>query len=388
MKPIRAFLALLSLLQAVAGARVLWRLWRSRGGPRIAVRRSDPAASGLVSIIVPVLNEQQRLAPCLAGLLKQGPEVAQILVVDGGSQDGTRELVAQYARHEPRLKLFVASPPPANWNGKAWGLQEGIDHCAPTTRWLLTIDADVRPAAQLSASLLAYALAHDLLALSVATHQDLRGSGLGLLHPALLATLVYRFGIPGGVARRVSDVQANGQCFLVRRDALRSAGGLAVARASRCEDVTLARALVLAGVPVGFFETEGLVDVAMYADAAEAWRNWPRSLPMRDRFWNRRALVALAEVALTQALPLPLYVLLSCVPWSGDWTRQPRAVNAALLLARLGVLIGMRRAYRRPPWSYWLSPALDLPVTVRLIASALQQRQRWRGRLLVSEGLS
>jgi dolichol-phosphate mannosyltransferase len=387
LKPLRAVLACFSVLQAVAGARVLWRLWRSGGGPRIAVQENDPTAAGLLSIIVPVLNEEQRLAPCLDGLLVQGPEVAEILVVDGGSQDGTMGLVAQYARREPRLKGLVAGTAPANWNGKAWGLQHGLDHCSPTTRWLLTIDADVRPAPQLSASLLAYASAHDLPALSVATRQEVQGVGLGFLHPALLTTLVYRFGIPGRVARRVGEVQANGQCFLVRRATLQAIGGLAVARASRCEDVTLARALVLAGVPVGFFETAGLARVAMYANAAEAWRNWPRSLPMRDRFWNGRALVALAEVALAQALPLPCFLVLARGPWSGHWARLARSINAVLLLARLGVLLGTRRAYRRPPWSYWLSPALDLPVTVRLIASALQPRHHWRGRLIVSEGI-
>lgn len=388
MKAIRAAMAMLSLLQAVAGARTLWRLWRSRRGPRISARADDPASAGLVSVIVPVLNERQRLAPCLDGLLIQGLAVAEILVVDGGSQDGTPELVAQYAGREPRLKLLAAGPPPTNWNGKAWQLQHGIEHCAPTTRWLLTIDADVRPAAQLSSALLATALAHDLAALSVATRQELRGTGLGVLHPALLTTLVYRFGIPGRVARRVGDVQANGQCFLVQREALQTIDGMATARASRCEDVTLARALVRAGIPVGFFETEVLAAVEMYVNAADAWRNWPRSLPMRDHFWNRRALLALSEVVLAQALPLPVCLLLSSVPWSGPVAGLARAINTVLLIARLGVLIGMRRAYRRPPWSYWLSPALDLPVTVRLIASALQPHQRWRGCILVAEGMS
>jgi dolichol-phosphate mannosyltransferase len=385
-KLLGALLSVLSALQALTGARVLWRLARSSGGRRIAAQQAGTAPAGLISVVVPVLNEERRLAPCLDGLLAHGPEVAEILVVDGGSQDGTPELVARYAQREPRLKFLAAGPPPADWNGKAWGLQQGVARSDPTTEWLLTIDADVRPAARLGASLQAHARVNALEALSVATRQELRGVGLGLLHPAFLTTLVYRFGIPGRVARRIDDVQANGQCFLLRRAALERAGGMAVARSSRCEDVTLARALVAAGIPVGFFETEGLVWVEMYADMAEAWRNWPRSLPMRDRFWNRRALLGLAEVALVQALPLPIFVLLSRVTRRGPAARWGRAINTVLVLARLGVLVGTRRAYRRPPWSYWFSPIVDLPVTGRLIASALQQRHRWRGRLLVTEG--
>jgi hypothetical protein len=41
-----------------------------------------------------------------------------------------------------------------------------------------------------------------------------------LLHPSLLATLVYRFGIPGKATRNLHQVQPNGQCFFSPRDIL------------------------------------------------------------------------------------------------------------------------------------------------------------------------
>jgi hypothetical protein len=58
-------------------------------------------------------------------------------------------------------------------------------------------------------------------------------------------------------------------------------------------------------------------------------------------------------------------------------------VNAVLLLMRIGVLAGTRRAYRNPQWSYWLSLFADLPVAAALITSALRRRHTWRGRALV-----
>ena len=84
---------LLGLVQAVLGARVLWRLWRT--GHDTPIRPVQPSAvqSGSVAIIVPVLDEAHRIARCLDGLLAQGPEVAEILIVDGGSTDETRDLV-------------------------------------------------------------------------------------------------------------------------------------------------------------------------------------------------------------------------------------------------------------------------------------------------------
>ena len=62
---------------------------------------------------------------------------------------------------------------------------------------------------------------------------ELSGTAEGIVHPALLTTLVYRFGIPGHVTRRVAEVQANGQCALYRCEPLECSGGLAAARAGR-----------------------------------------------------------------------------------------------------------------------------------------------------------
>jgi succinoglycan biosynthesis protein ExoA len=53
-----------------------------------------------VSVILPALNERAYIRDCLDSLLAQDyPNIVEILVVDGGSDDGTRELVA--AEGEP-----------------------------------------------------------------------------------------------------------------------------------------------------------------------------------------------------------------------------------------------------------------------------------------------
>jgi dolichol-phosphate mannosyltransferase len=199
----------------------------------------------------------------------------------------------------------------------------------------------------------------------------------------MLATLVYRFGIPGYATTRVDRVQANGQCFLVRRDVLDAVGGFAVASDSICEDVTLARAIAATGTPVGFYEIDDLASVEMYAGWRDAWDNWSRSLPMRDRFTRLASVQGLAEVLLIQALPLWLAPL--CGRRYGR--RHPATVlNGALLGTRLGVLAGTARAYQRRPWTYWLSPVCDLPVAVRLVAMARRRRHVWRGRTIVAGG--
>jgi dolichol-phosphate mannosyltransferase len=439
-------LALLAGLQAVAGGRVVWRLVRTARGVHIAP--SDvPRPGERVSVIVPVLNEQDRLAPCLEGLGAQPGEVREILVVDGGSSDETQEVVSRFATRDERVRQIAAGPTPVGWNGKAYGLQCGLERADPASAWILILDADVRPAPALTRSLLTHALRTGDAATGVATSQTLSSAAEGVLHPALLTTLVYRFGIPGHATADVSRVQANGQCSLYRREPLERCGGFAIARSSRCEDVTVARALAAEGYRVGFYEANGLVSAAMYAGWRDAWRNWPRSLAMRDRYMGAAGWIGLAEVALAQALPLALLLLLGGTR-RGSWhvaaspsrvrvgprdeasrrpqprwrwaemlrsaqhdtarrrraelhtgTRLPRAtsvaegwpvrlalaVNSALLMARLGVLLGTARAYPRRPWTYWLSPLADVPAAAELGRSALRRRHVWRGRVLVDD---
>lgn len=372
-------LAFLTLAQATLGIRVIIRLIKTAGGTTI--RRAEHGPEGdRVSIIVPVLNEYDRVRPCLDGLVAQGNEVAEILVVDGGSIDRTQEIVREYVALDSRVRLIDASPIPDGWNGKVWGLHAGQLASNRANRWLLTIDADVRPDAVLTRSLLAHARGTGLRAFSVATRQVIGDLGEGLLHPSMLTTLVYRFGIPGGRYRRVADVQANGQCMLLDRAMLEEIGGFASVRGEICEDVTLARRIVAEGGDVGFFETDDLVSVRMYPNWRTTWRDWPRSLPMRDRYSGRRGWLGLAEVALVQALPLPLLALLR---FMGN--RAPRwmtLTNLILAITRLGVLAGTRRAYLTTPSSYWLSPLSDLPVTVRIMTSVMRRQHIWRGRIV------
>ena len=368
-----------ALVLGAFGARVIFGLARGAGATRIRPA-ANVAAAGAISVIVPVLDEADRIAPCLRGLLASGAEVGEILIVDGGSRDGTIACVTQQCLGDARVRVIDASPVPEGWNGKAWGLDVGLHAARSGATWIATLDADVRPAAGLFSAMLAHAQQRNVAALSVATRQLVAGVLTAIVHPAMLTTLVYRFGVPGREATRIADVQANGQCFLATRALLLAHGAFDCVRASRCEDVTLARSLVASGIPVGFYEAGELVSVQMHRDWRDAWANWPRSLTLRDRFARFGGWFGIAEVVFVQALPLPLVAALAAAHATGSLTF---AVATILVFVRLGVLAGTARAYIRPPWTYWLSPLADVPVAYALIAAALRRRHVWRGRDLV-----
>ncbi|MGL6044419.1 MAG: glycosyltransferase [Sandaracinobacteroides sp.] len=371
-----AVLLFLVLVQVALAVALLPAFGRVVGNRRIPV--STAPAPFAISVIVPVLNEEQRLAPMLGALLaeaQQVPEIREILVVDGGSTDGTQGIVQSFQAQDPRLKFVDVSPVPLDAVGKAWGLMQGAARASGD--WLLTLDADTLVAPGLTRSLAAFAKAEQLDALSIATRQACPGWLQSMLHPAFLTTLVYRFGPPGYATRDPRRVMANGQCFFASRAALDASNALRLSLASLCEDVTIARTLAGAGFAVGFFETDVPVEVQMYASAREVWANWPRSLVMRDGHSSPLAVGPFAQLILLQAAPLPLLAAALIFGLPGWFL----LVQAGLCLFRLGVLFGISGSYRKHAPSFWLSPLLDLPVILRLLQAQFQRRLAWRGRI-------
>ena len=59
-----------------------------------------------VLVVVPTLNEADGIEACLASLMTDGTEAASFVVADGGSADGTPDIVQRLARTRPNLSLM------------------------------------------------------------------------------------------------------------------------------------------------------------------------------------------------------------------------------------------------------------------------------------------
>ncbi|MGH2415725.1 MAG: glycosyltransferase family 2 protein, partial [Microcystaceae cyanobacterium] len=161
--------------------------------PPLTLCNPTPERLGKVSVVVPTLNEAERIDPCLAGLRQQGDEVREVIVVDSHSQDGTQERVKAVIEQDSRFRLITDGPLPLGWVGRPWALHTGFLHSSPNSEWVLGIDADTEPRPGLVASLISAAQeeAYDILSLS--PQFILKYPGEWWLQPALLMTLLYRF---------------------------------------------------------------------------------------------------------------------------------------------------------------------------------------------------
>lgn len=386
-----SFLAfVLLLIQLPAFFLLLSRLLKGiRRTPPIAVGSPTPEELGAVSIVVPTLNERERLGPCLQGLSKQSYEVREIIIVDSNSSDGTPELVEKTQENDPRFRLITDDPLPIDWVGRPWALHTGYLYSSPESEWILGIDADTKPDPRLVVSIVRAAVAHNFDLVSLSPQFILKYPGEWWLQPALLITLVYRFGPTGTNSETPLRVMANGQCFLCRRDVLTKLDGYSTAKGSFCDDVTLARYAASVGFKVGFLDGSKVLKVRMYEGALDTWNGWGRSLDLKDASGVSQLWHDLWFLLCVQGLPLPAsLVFLSCLGL-GSYSRSiilAAGLNLGLVLIRTAMLKAIAPAYDRTQVSplgfclFWLSPLADPLAVVRIFLSALTRPTQWRGR--------
>jgi dolichol-phosphate mannosyltransferase len=302
-----------------------------------------------------------------------------VIVVDGGSTDGTAALVDESASLDSRVRRIDEPPRPRGLVGRPWAIAAG---CAVARgEWVLVVDADTAPRPGMVGGVVAAARRLGLDVVSFAPRIVAPGAGARWLQPAFLTTLVYRFGPPGLDAPDPERAMANGQCLLIRRDVLERAGGYVIAARSYCDDVRIVRQLAASGARVGFLDAPRLIDVEMYPTGRETWRGWPRSLNMRDASSARWRWLDALLLILAQALPIPILLGLALGVLGGRHSSVVAlvGVNGALVTARVLLAAGMAHSFARRGLAYWLSPLADTAAVLRVVETMARRPREWRG---------
>lgn len=90
------------------------------------------------SVLVPVLNEERHIAEAVSAMRRQRfSGTLEFLLVDGGSTDRTREILAELAQRDPRIRV-LENPR----RGTPSALNVALDHARG--RWVVRMDAHTR----------------------------------------------------------------------------------------------------------------------------------------------------------------------------------------------------------------------------------------------------
>jgi glycosyltransferase involved in cell wall biosynthesis len=243
--------------------------------PRLSARFPIPRAPiPDVSIIVPARNEEDSLGDCLKSLIAQTGVAFEIIVVDDGSTDRTREIAQKFAR----VRVISAGTVHEGWTGKTNAVVAGAK--VARAAWLLFTDADTVHLPGSLARALAEAKKEQADLLSYSPEQAVDTFAERAVMPLVFAELAAQY--PPHKVRDQSSVivAANGQYILVRRAAYDAVGGHAAVATDILEDVALARLFRNAGLKVYFRYGKDAVRTRMYRNWTQLREGWTKNLAL------------------------------------------------------------------------------------------------------------
>jgi hopene-associated glycosyltransferase HpnB len=342
----------------------------------------EPAAWPHVVAVVPARNEAEMLPDTLASLLRQDyPGRFGVVLVDDHSEDATADIARAVARlpqsHHP-LTIVPAETLPQGWTGKLWAVRQGIERAmgAPDQPdHLLLTDADIAYEPDAVRRLVAHALARDLVLMSLMVELHCESMAEKSLVPAFVFffQMLYPFAWVNDPHRPTAA--AAGGCMLVRRDALRRAGGIDAIRGALIDDCALASVLKPIG-PIELGLTRKVRSRRPYPGFGDIRHMVSRSA--YDQLHCSPLLLAgtVAGMALVYLAP-PALALIASGP--------ARLLGIAAWVLMAGAFQPMLRFFRRSPlWGFAL-PAIAAAYVAFTLDSAYQHARGrgglWKGRV-------
>ena len=324
-----------------------------------------------MSVIVPARNEEACLGACLESLTQQTGVSTEVVLVDDGSTDRTREIAQSF----PAVRVVEAGPPPAGWTGKNNAMAAGAK--VAMGEWLLFTDADTVHQPGSLARAIAEAGQRGAALLSYSPEQEVRGFWEKAVMPVIFAELAATYQPALVSDPKSSAAAANGQYILIAREAYDAIGRHAAVSGSLLEDVALAKAVKASGRRILFRYGGDAVRTRMYRSFAQLREGWTKNLALLFPSPARLALLRLTEFVLiaggaAAAVAALLRGLIQPAAAAGILT----VVICAFLLNRI----------RRAHFS-WESNALSiagLPLFAYLLLRSRRSHKqgsiRWKGR--------
>jgi len=373
-----AALALAIWLYLIAGRGGFWLASVRDDSGRAASLTTSPG----VIAVVPARNEADVIAENLRSLLAQDyPGSFRVVLVDDQSRDATAEIAtatAQDMNAQDRLTIVRGQALPANWTGKVWAMKQGVNHAEglrEPPRYLLFTDADIAYAPDALARLVARAEAGGLVLTSLMVKLRCETFAERALIPAFVFFFQMLYPFAWVNRPKSATAAAAGGCMLVRREALRTAGGIDAISDALIDDCALGRKLKSAG-PIWLGLTDRVRSLRAYPHLGDIRRMVSRSA--YDQLHYSPILLIGTVVGMTLVYLVPPFFAL----FGSGVSRALGALAFALMVLAFQPIL---RFYRLLPlWGLAL-PAIAAAYMVFTLDSAYQHlRGRgglWKGRV-------
>jgi len=350
-----------------------------------------PSPPPHVTIVTPAKDEADHIEACVLGLLKQDYASFDVRVIDDRSTDGTGDILDGLLREHrsgaeapglsaPGLSVRHITELPREWLGKCHALHEGTRDIA--SPWLLFVDSDVSIEPAALSRTLATAISRGYDAVSLLPRLEGRSFWERLMIPLC--------GVAWGIMflmqwtnndRRRKYAVANGQFFLVRREAYEKVDGHRGVRNQIVEDVELMRALKSAGFKCRLLLAPHLVATRMHATLAELKSGWGRIYSGTARY-RRGPMVG--AIAFTIVGGLSVYPALAWGGFTAIAHHNPRWLAAAgVHWVLMTVFLAYFYRAARVSIGYAVLPMVSFTVLIALLWQAVKRcRDRtfaWRG---------
>jgi chlorobactene glucosyltransferase len=240
----------------------------------------------LVSIIVPMRNEEKNVRRCMGSLLSQNYPNFEVIAVDDSSKDNTLNILKEFASRHNNLEVIEGNPLPEDWVGKSYALWRGVERAKGD--WLLFVDADTASHPYMLTSVVKYVDENEIDMLSISPFQVLETFWERVIQPVVLSFIYYAFPY-----RRINDPKskmaaANGQFILIKQSIYRAVGGHSAIKNRIVEDVALAGLVKDRGYRLHFVRGKNLIKTRMYTNFGEIWEGWTKNLFFGlGRKWER-----------------------------------------------------------------------------------------------------
>jgi chlorobactene glucosyltransferase len=262
----------------------------------------------MVSIIVPMRNEERNARQCIEGLMSQKYRNFEVIVVDDRSEDNTLTILKEFASEHSDFKVVEGTPTPDGWIGKCYALWQGVRQAQGD--WLLFVDADTISENYMLPSAIKYVEDNGIDMLSLSPFQILETFWERVVQPVIFSSLYYAF-----PQKKINDPKSKlaaaiGQFILIRRSVYEDTGGHSSIKNKIVEDFALAQLVKGSGYRLCVMRGINLIRTRMYTNFDELWEGWTKNLFFGlNKRW--RNLIFLVSVLLSWGVIPPILFIWS-----------------------------------------------------------------------------